>query len=252
MTAAAPSSVAAMLVSHGDRAGEDRNATLRALAAATSELTGLGAITAGVLKGEPLLEDALKDARASGAVTLLVYPLFMADGYFVRKILRERIDAAGVSAMSRILAPLGVDPGLPQLMLNEALRAAATAGFEPSASRLLIVGHGSKIGPASATATRQAAARVAIARRFARVTTAFLEEDPFIEDTLRDTSMPTVVSGFFVGDGMHAGEDVPDAIAETGANAVYAGPIGSAPGIPTLIAAAINAALADLNVAGGD
>jgi sirohydrochlorin ferrochelatase len=83
------------------------------------------------------------------------------------------------------------------------------------------------------------AARAALARRFASVSTAFLEEEPFLEDALRTSNAPTIVAGFFFGDGMHAAEDVPDAIAETCANAVYTGAIGDSPAIARLIATAL-------------
>jgi sirohydrochlorin ferrochelatase len=59
------------------------------------------------------------------------------------------------------------------------------------------------------------------------------------------------VSGFFSGDGLHAAEDVPEAIAEAGANAadgagaeaVYAGSIGTSPALVDLIRSSIAAEL---------
>jgi sirohydrochlorin ferrochelatase len=241
MNALPPGFGAAVLASHGDRAGATPNAALLKLAGEVRALTGLAAVTGGVLKGEPSLEQALDTAFASGTGTVTVYPLFMADGYFVKKVLAERVAAAtGRAREVRILAPLGLDPALPDLLIAEAVTAATHAGIDPAQARLLVVGHGSKLGPASATATRKAATRAALARRFASVATAFLEEEPFIEEALRAANAgPTVVAGFFFGDGLHAGEDVPDAIAETGADAVYAGPIGNSSAVAPLIAAAL-------------
>ena len=234
---------AAVLVAHGDRGGASPNAALRTQAEAVRALTGLSVIAAGVLKGEPTLEDALAEAAGSGAPRIAVYPLFMADGYFMTKV-RERVEATGVSPQPDILVPLGLDPALPDVLVEEAASMASREGFEPLQSRLLIVGHGSKLGPASANATRKAAARAAIARRFASVTTAFLEEEPFLDDVLAATRTPTVVAGFFFGEGMHAGEDVPDAIAETGATAIYTGAIGNSAAVAPLIAAALAASFA--------
>jgi sirohydrochlorin ferrochelatase len=243
VTAPAPGSLAAVLVAHGDRGGSSPNAALEAQAEAVRALTGL-AVAAGVLKGEPTLEGALARATASGASRVAVYPLFMADGYFVQKV-RERCLALTLPAEPMLLVPLGLDPGLPDILVEEALAAADAKRIDPASARLLVVGHGSKLGLASATATRKAAARAALARRFASVTTAFLEEEPFVEDTLRaSAAMPTIVAGFFFGDGMHAGEDVPDAIAETGANAIYTGAIGNSPAVAPLIAAALTAEIA--------
>ncbi|MGE0024127.1 MAG: CbiX/SirB N-terminal domain-containing protein [Hyphomicrobium sp.] len=229
--------VAAVLVSHGDRGGATPNAALARQADAVRQLTGLHVQT-GMLKGEPTIEEALQ-AAAAQAARVAVYPLFMADGYFVQKV-RERVHAVGLTPEPHMQTPLGLDPGLPDILVEEALVSADIASFDPAASRLLIVGHGSKLGPASATATRKAAARAALTRRFASVATAFLEEEPFLEDTLRTTAAtPTIIAGFFFGDGLHAGEDVPDAIAETGASAIYTGAIGNSPAIARIIAAAL-------------
>jgi len=232
-------SIAVVLASHGDRGGSQPNAALRSQADAVTALTGLRVWT-GVLKGDPTLEDALAEAATSGAARIAVYPLFMADGYFVQKV-RERIAAAGFENKAQLLTPLGLDPALPDLIVESATETAQHSGFEPELSRLLIVGHGSKLGPASASATRKVAARAALARRFASVATAFLEEDPFLDDALRASNAQTVVAGFFFGDGMHAGDDVPEAIAETGARAIYTGAIGNSPAVAPLIAAALEA-----------
>lgn len=233
--------VAAVLASHGDRGEGERNVTLLAHAEQVRALIGLATVTAGVLKGEPPIEEALSAAKASGAGVIVVYPLFMADGYFTRTVLAERIRVAGLEGASRVLAPLGLDPALPQLMLDDALKAAQGAGIDPARARLLVVGHGSKFGPASAEATQRAAAALEAAGGFATVATAFLEEAPLLADALADAARPTVVSGFFYGDGMHAGEDVPGAIRDAHADAIYAGSVGSSRRVAEVIAAAIMA-----------
>jgi sirohydrochlorin ferrochelatase len=238
------SGIAAVLASHGDRAGTARNRLLLSHAESVRSLTGFSIVTAGVLKGEPSLEAALSEAAATGAHTILVYPLFMAEGYFTATVLPDRILAAGHESRAHLMPPLGVDPGIFDLVRASALETSRRAGFDPQASRLLVVGHGSKFGAASARATCDAAADIARSDAFASVSTAFLEEPPFLKTELGRLQTPTVVAGFFFGDGMHAGEDIPAAIGETGAHAVYAGPIGSSPGIPSLIAASLLAAAA--------
>ena len=244
-SAPAPDNVAAVLVSHGDRGGVDPNATLRAQAEAVQHLTGLGSVTIGVLKGTPSLEEALETADKSCAREILLCPLFMAEGYFAGRVLPHRLSESNVATPIRTLPPLGLDQGMPDLVLADALAAAESAGYVAAGCNLLIVGHGSKFGPASADATRKVAEQVAAAGRFASVGTAFLEEAPFVEEALTGVTTPTVVSGFFFGEGMHAAEDVPEAIARTSAPAVYSGAVGSSPRAPELIAAAITRAFAE-------
>ena len=235
--------IAVILAAHGDRAGATPNATLLRHGKDLAESHSFRLVTEGVLKGEPTLEEAVAAATSSGARRIAVYPLFMADGYFTGKILPARLAEAGAAERCTILPPLGLDRRLPVLMYAEALTAASTAGFEAANTRLLVVGHGSELGPASANATRAAAERMAGLGHFAEVAIAFLEEPPFLDDQLKTAARLTVVTGFFSGDGLHAGEDVPQAIQDAGATAVYAGSIGASGAIPSLIAAAIAEAL---------
>ncbi len=236
---------ALLIAAHGDRGGQGAN---RALAAHCRRLQkdgghGFRLVVGGVLKGRPSLEGALEQVVESGARRLLVYPLFMADGYFTRKVLPRRV-ADALAALRAVLEvayapPLGADDALPALVAQRTLAAAEMAGYVPSRSRLLVVGHGSKIGPASAEATRKFAARLRPLVSFSQVETAFLEEEEFVGDALRRTACPTVVEGFFSGDGLHAGDDVPEALRKTGANAVYAGSIGADPRLSALISSAV-------------
>jgi sirohydrochlorin ferrochelatase len=236
--------VAVILAAHGDRGGDSPNATLLAHCAALRADGVFHSVAAGILRGEPVLEDSVRAALASGAKCLAVYPMFMAEGYFTRKVLTQRLAALEIPIDVHVLPPLGADPRLPDLMRADALAAAERAGVEAMTARLLIVGHGSKIGPASAEATRVVAAAIERAGGFGRVETAFLEEPEFLEDALRrNAASPAIVSGFFSGDGLHAAEDVPEAIAETGAAAIYAGSIGKSAHVTGMIRTAISRAL---------
>jgi sirohydrochlorin ferrochelatase len=88
------------------------------------------------------------------------------------------------------------------------------------------------------------AAAIGRAGGFARIETAFREEPEFLEDALRrDAATPTIVSGYFSGDGLHAAEDVPEAIVETGAAAIYAGPIGRSDRVSEMVRTAISSAM---------
>jgi sirohydrochlorin ferrochelatase len=223
---------AVILVGHGDRGAGLTNRNLLAHTEALRRSGRLNFVAAGVLKGEPLLEQVIESACNSGAEQICIYPFFMADGYFAGKILPERIAAAAPKLPWTILPPLGLDARLPKLIVDQSLAAARQATMTPAQTRLLLVGHGSKLGPASANATRKAAEAIREIGGFGTVATAFLEEAPFLADALAAyTTEPTIVTGFFSGDGMHAGEDVPRAIEDASANAVYAGPIGAAPAI---------------------
>lgn len=234
-----PEDIAVVIAAHGDRAGETPNSIVLGHAGALAATGTFRYAGAGVLKGEPSLESALAMAAASGASRIAIFPFFMSGGYFTGNVLPGRIAAANMPGPCRLLAPLGLDPRLPGLMLEKALTAAKAAGHHPAATTLLIVGHGSKLGPASAVATERIAGAVRQTGTFARVAIALLEEPPLLETALAEATGPLVVSGFFSGDGLHAGEDVPEAIRASGRDAVYAGPVGSLPAVADLIRDAV-------------
>lgn len=232
-----------ILAAHGERQVAEPNRLLAGHAQALAGRLAPLRVACGVLNGDPSLESALAAIAGKALARLLVYPFFMADGYFVEQVLPGRIADAGIGVEPLILPPLGLDPGIEALMLDDALAAAKAGGLAPAESALLVVGHGSKFGPASADATRRMADRLRARSRFAAVETAFLEEPPFIADALEGRSDPVVVSGFFASDGMHSSRDVPEAIAKTKAEAVYTGPVGAKPEVRELVAAAVARAL---------
>ena len=233
---------AGVLVGHGERGGQGDNAVLLAQADAISRARPELPVTAGVLSGEPTFEAALRRARDAAAGPVLVYPFFMSAGYFVATAIPKRIAEAGMTDACRVLAPLGMESLLPGLIFDEASAAAARRELRPSETHLLLAGHGSKGSRASRDATERVAVALRARRVFAAVETAFLEEPPFLADQLRASGRTTVVVGYFSGDGLHAAEDVPRAIAESCADVIYTGPIGAKPGIAEIIGRALASA----------
>jgi sirohydrochlorin cobaltochelatase len=239
------SRVAVVLAAHGDRGSLERNAVLRAHAERLRDRARFGAIFCGVLNGEPALVDVLREAGCAGPDLILVYPFFMSGGYFVKKVLPERIAEAGIARPHKILEPLGLDPALPGLLLRLSLQTAGGAGFSPAETRLLVAAHGSKIGRTPAETAEAIARAIRVRSPFKEVTAAFIEEPPFIAESLRVTALPTVVAGLFSGDGMHGHDDVGEAIKGASAPCAYTRPAGSDPEVAALIEALVLRALGD-------
>lgn len=192
-------------------------------------------VVCGVLKGDPQLEMVLKEAAQSKPALILIYPLFMSDGYFVNTVLKGRVVGLKLSVPIKTLQPIGLSRRLPELLHRRSLEVAGEADFTPRTTRLLLAGHGSKIGHASSKATEKVALKLGAYRVFSRIQTAYLEEQPLLQNQLAADRGPTIVAGFFVSDGLHAYDDVPAAISETGAKAAYTGAIGTHPAIADLI-----------------
>lgn len=168
-----------------------------------------------------------------------VYPLFMADGWFVRSEMPRRLGAAGVDGYAT-LPPLGLDPGLPALALALALDSAAAAGIDAAQATLVVAGHGSRRARASAASTRAAADALADAGRFAAVIPAFIEEAPFLADVR--PLPPAICLPFFATRAGHTTQDIPDAWAAAGTPGPLTVPLGTVPAVAALVADAIRRA----------
>lgn len=243
MATDASSDAGVLVVAHGERGGSRDNRLLMSLRDRIAAAGIVRATEAGVLNGEPGLDAAVARLRAAAVGRLLIYPFFMSGGYFVRTLVPARVFEAWPDAPASYLAPLGLDRGLPALVHRMGVAATAGAGWAIADSRLLIVGHGSAGSRASADATTALASTVARLGGFAEVGLALLEEPPYVADVLAASLRQTTVVGFFSGDGLHARDDVPTAIAAAGRRAVYAGPVGADPEVASLALAAVAAAL---------
>lgn len=235
---------ALIIAAHGDRGGPAPNLAIAQHCDRLRRMSDFGRVTAGFLNGTPRIEDVLASLKGRRDLKdVLVYPFFMSVGYFVDRVLPERIALAALAIPVRQMAPLGADPLLLDLMEERAIGGAAELGIPAEDADLLVVGHGSKLGPASANATKAVAAGLAERTPFATVTTAFLEEPPFVDEAIPAATKPLVVLGYFSSGGMHAAEDVPAAIARATVPLSYRGAIGADPAVATLIAASAMAAL---------
>lgn len=189
---------------------------------------------------------AAPEALETALATLdrpLIFPFFMAEGYFTRTLLPLRLQAAGSGGLRR-LAAFGHTPGLPELTARAALQGAATAGLEPGGTTLLLAAHGSKISRASATGAQAMAARLAALAPFARVLTGFVEEHPLIQTIAADLH-PAICLPFFALRAGHVTDDVPRALAIAGFRGILLPAIGEHPGAAHLIAAALQQAASD-------
>lgn len=165
----------------------------------------------------------------------LIYPMFMAKGWFTCTELPRRL-AQAHAPNAHILRPFGTDPALPDLMVTLATKAATAQGWQPAETTLLLTAHGSGRSQASFNITNALAAR--IAPRFARVITGFVEQKPFIADAARNLGQ-AISLPLFALQADHVLHDLPEALDKAGFTGPRLPPIGLAPEVPALIAKAI-------------
>lgn len=156
----------------------------------------------------------------------VIFPMFMAGGWFTRVQIPERLAEAGAEGW-RVLEPLGCDPAVHDLCV--------TLARETGADRVLLAAHGSFKSPAPSRIARHVAGRIG-AETGAEVLVGFIDQAP---------QLATLPGGegiclpFFAAGGDHVGEDVPAALAEAGFRGRILPPVGLDARVPGIVAAAI-------------
>lgn len=222
-----------LIVAHGSPSDPaPPEAALGALARAVAAQLG-APVSAATLAAPGALE-----AAVDGPV--IVYPFFMAEGWFTRRELPRRLGGGA----ARILPPFGLEPALPGLVTRIVTQAAAEAGLDPARADLILAAHGSR-SPGQAKATTFAmAAHLRRATRFWRVLPAFIEEPPFIADTAA-RSHGGLCLPFFALRASHVDHDIPEALRQAGFAGRLLPAVGEHDGVAALIAKSLRAHLPD-------
>lgn len=232
-----------LIAAHGETGRPRGNAALLGLAVELRRRFPGLPIGTGVLNGAPRLDAA---AAALPGGRTFVYPLFMSDGHYVERVLPHRLRLARPPGCPvEILAPLGLDPGLVDVVARR-VRDAAPAGPCPAEGlTVLLVAHGSGQSSRSRLATEAFAASLRARLGGPAVATAYLDEPPFARDLVADLPPRSVVVSFFAADGAHSGTDLPQMLRAAGRGSVpVVGPVGTDPEIASLVAAAFRKVIA--------
>ena len=241
----------ALIVTHGQpSAPEAAGLANRALAAKVQAL-----LPEWQVFGPTLAEaDALGGAIARSSAGGVVYPMFMADGWFTQTHLPARLRAAGARMADeggawRILQPFGLDPRLWDLAAQVVREACAASGapdhapadHSPSdlaAPDLLLAAHGSFRSDAPSRVARAVAGHVQARCGLTRAEAAFIDQAPRLADA-RGFGAASLCLPFFAAAGGHVVDDLPQALDEAGFQGRILPALGLDPRVPALIAAAL-------------
>jgi sirohydrochlorin ferrochelatase len=207
-------------------------------APAAAELAALAARVAAHLPGWEVGSATLAEpgavARAvAGRAAGLVYPLFMAGGWFTRVQIPARLTQAGAQVGAggwQVLEPFGCDPAVHDLCV--------TLAREAEGEALILAAHGSSKSSVPSDIARHVAGRIADEWASGRVAVGFIDQSPQVS-TLADFGDRAVCLPFFAATGGHVSEDIPLALAEARFSGRILPPVGSDARVPALIAAAI-------------
>jgi sirohydrochlorin ferrochelatase len=165
-----------------------------------------------------------------------VYPMFMADGFFVSRMLPKRLGDAKLP----ILPPLGFDASLPDLAAERVKQALTNNSWNEAQSHLLLAAHGSAKGPKAAESAF--AFQTALSKRFdtLKISVGFVEEAPFIKDAANDLPAHSLCLPFFALEGDHCRQDIPEALEEAEFSGQALPPIGTWHETASLVANALS------------
>lgn len=161
---------------------------------------------------------------------ILIVPCFLSEGYFSDQLIPKALgfperDANGdrvrTTADQTLIysRPVGVHPRLTDVALARASSVVAAAPFpvcpKPAEISLFIAGHGTERNANSRSSVEIQVERIRQTNVYACVHGIFMEEEPRIAAAYELASTKyLVVVPFFLGDGLHAQEDIPVMLGE--------------------------------------
>ncbi|WP_171136549.1 MULTISPECIES: CbiX/SirB N-terminal domain-containing protein [unclassified Ruegeria] len=182
---------------------------------------------------------ALERCLDSLPADTVIYPLFMAKGWFVTSALPKRVAGRSV----RILDPLGVDPKLPMLVAEALRTELQNKDWQAEQTNLVVAAHGSGRSLNPSQVTLAFASELAALVPFADIRTGFVEEAPSIAEAASDVGSQSVCLPFFACTGGHVLEDVPEELGKAGFSGLVMPVVGELPVIQRHIADQLGKAL---------
>ncbi|MEI4469982.1 CbiX/SirB N-terminal domain-containing protein [Frigidibacter sp. MR17.24] len=239
-TAARATALRVLIAAHGQPS--DPGPAADALVAFAARVAGhlpAGARVAAATLAEPGAIDRAAAALGAGAAPILVYPMFMAPGWFTRSALPARLAEAGLPETAvTILPPFGTEPDLPALAEREIAAALGTAGWSAGETRLLLAAHGSFKSAAPAEIARAFAEGLVQRLGLAGAEAAFIDQAPQISGA-RGWPERSLCLPFFAASGGHVEQDLPRALAEARFPGPCLAPVGISSEAPALVAATL-------------
>ncbi|WP_170758933.1 CbiX/SirB N-terminal domain-containing protein [Ruegeria lacuscaerulensis] len=226
----------ALIVAHGQPSDPSpAEAALAAYAADVDTLCDGVTVHSATLAAPGALEGRLAEMPD----TAVIYPLFMAKGWFVSSALPKRLG----DRQLRILDPLGVDVELPALVADALRDALAENHWAANATDLILAAHGSGRSRNPSAVVKSFAAELGKHLPFRSIQLGFVEEHPSIAEAASGLSEQALCLPFFACTGGHVLDDVPQALDEAAFKGKVMPVVGELPQIKRHIAAILTGAI---------
>src|SRR3989441_12148516 len=208
---------ALLIVAHGSTVNPDSSAPTLAHAAEIRHRNIFADVECAFWKEEPSLRDAVFLFEPESIREVYVVPNFISEGYFTQTVVPRELELNGRTTKRpngqiwKYCEPVGNHPAMTELLLKRAHEIAP--GVDPAETTLLIVAHGTDLNENSAIAAKREAERIRALGKFAEVLNVYMEEPPRVAEWRQLTKTPNVVVvPFFISDGLHSYEDIPELV----------------------------------------
>jgi sirohydrochlorin ferrochelatase len=186
------------------------------------------------IRGCTLAAPGRFEAVLEGLDAPMIYPFFMASGWFTETYLVGRIG----NRRAKMLTPFGVEPKLLDLAADCLRKGLAEWGWDAPETTLLVAAHGNARRPKTAISALRVGRVLGRSLGFRDSITAFIEQQPLLEDCARNLGQAICVSFFALSAG-HTQIDVPRALASAGFSGPVLPPFIASDAVPALIAASL-------------
>lgn len=192
----------AIIVAHGQPSDPaPAEAALATFAAKVNALSGPVEVHSATLAAPQALENQMDNLPGD----TVIYPLFMAKGWFVTSALPKRIGDRNL----RILDPLGIDPDLPRLAATAIRDTLTDHQWDETSTDLIIAAHGSGRSRNPSAVASGFARQLGKTLALKSIRIGFVEEPPSISDAASGAGALSLCLPFFACTGGHVLDDVP-------------------------------------------
>lgn len=218
-----------LIVSHGQPSDPDVGETeIAALARDVARHCDQLTVSGVTLAGDGIFEAAVQNAPPES----VIFPMFMADGWFTKVQLPKRLGTAPL----RILPPFGTQPELVGLAADWLKAELSRENRRIEDTALVVLGHGSGRSPRPAEVTDAFGQDICAKLPFAALHTGFVEQEPSLETALNAAGETSICLPFFAARRGHMLDDVPEALEATNYAGLCLDPIGLCEAVPAFIA----------------
>ncbi|MFB6282516.1 MAG: CbiX/SirB N-terminal domain-containing protein [Halobacteria archaeon] len=212
---------ALVLAGHGSHENPESSLAVKRKAREIREMEVFDEVTASFWKEQPEFQNVLDDFEYG---TVYVVPFFMSEGYFSGRVLPRELKAnkshpdSQVSTPEepdfRLCEPVGTDDRMAETVIDRVRRVKKTVSVESGDVDVLVIGHGTERHEGSSRSLEEHVEylKSRYGDEFSDLEAVYLDEPPYLDGWRKrfDGDLDVVAVPFFVSDGLHTLEDIPE------------------------------------------